>query len=120
MGCPNSLELQSYIDAELNSYRAKIVADHIRICPDCQRLVSQLEQVKSLFKKIRSEEAIPALSVKSTNWFRSKLAAGAAAAVIVLVMSLSGFWYNFHRPENSSPDSELVQEYIVLHNEAEL
>ena len=120
MRCPNRIELQSYTDGELRFYRAERITQHIRICLDCRRTVSEFQQFKALFHRI-ADATVPATITAPTNRLQRRfIAVGAVAAVIVLIIAISGIWYGWHKTDNYDSETELVHECLELHYEARL
>ena len=117
MRCPEDLELQSLLDEELNPWRAGAIQRHLEACPNCQRKLTELQEVVSLLQRTIKTETLP-------NYGRTGFRPGlprftAAAAVLLVMFSLASFWYlNYQRQSQISPEAELLlQQYLTLYKE---
>lgn len=118
MRCPDQFELQSYLDKELDPRREMVIRRHVAQCLECRVTLSELNEVVSLL-----QEAIPVVPCPQVNTPKRisplRKATMAAAAVLLLVLTVSGFWVynNDQTARDWSPETELMDQYITIFSE---
>ena len=117
MRCPNNLELQSFFDGELSLKRADQIEKHTRECLTCQQTVTEFTEVVSLFKKGLPNVSVPRLSsCRRVVAFQIKWALTAAA--IIIIGHAGSLIYHTQQQAKWSPETEIMEQYVILHNEA--
>lgn len=92
-------ELQAYLDRELEPARQAEIERHLRACQECAALVADLKRVSERLQHWQVEPAPASLRAPSVGatkravrwnwWWRPALGLAGAAAVVLLVVSLS-------------------------------
>jgi hypothetical protein len=117
MRCPDVLELQSFFDQELAPWRARLIQKHIKTCTCCHQTITEINQVVTLLKRNLAPETVsqPLLSAGNV-WAKRVLPA--VAALILLAMTIGGFW-TFYQAKNrdSSIEAEAADQYLTLYTE---
>jgi anti-sigma factor RsiW len=116
MRCPNELELQSLLDAELASWQSRAIERHLAICPDCRAKLAQLKQVVVLLQQGMGREPLPTVETVETQSYYFRPSYVAAAAVLIISLFTAG--YLTSKKQNEwSPEAQLMQEYLTIYNE---
>jgi hypothetical protein len=118
MRCPNNFELQSFFDGEISLKRAYQIEKHNRECPACQQKVAEYTAVVSLFKKGLSNVTVPRLSLYRYKFTLQRKLAWIAAVIIIIGTISGSLFYHTKQQTEWSPETEIMEQYVILHNEA--
>ncbi len=117
MHCPNDLQLQSITDGEARLWEGYFLQRHLRACEKCRLKVAELSQIHDLLHKVFPE---PRLTVARPKFIYAMLQRKVALAAIALVVlfAITSFWYRLSQPSFTGPESEMVEEYLIIHYES--
>ncbi len=118
MNCLNNIELQSYIDNELDIITTKNVQSHIESCNKCSEQYDELlEDIRNINESI-SEIEIPSFNIppidnlvknqqSTTKTHRLSTLVKFAAAIVFLIVSFSVV-NNYYKHSGKSIENELI------------
>jgi len=117
MWCPDDLELQSYYDGELESPKMTAITVHIQNCPGCREKINQLQKIVALIQTALPVTPVPGESDIQTTPLGKRRFMFIAAAVLVILMVLGGWYFSQIQQTDLNPEAEIMMQYMVLHEE---